>query len=128
MVDEKWSPRVRALATEDSDVLVWVLSDVEITSALWRRLRAGDLDERSRAAAQRSVDALLAAFSVVVDVALVARRARRVLALHPLRAADSLQLAAALVACDDRPTLLPFITLDDRLREAAGNEGFNVFP
>jgi uncharacterized protein len=101
---------------------------VEIVSALWRRQRSGDLDERSRANAQRHLDELLPACSVIVDVALVARRARRVLALHLLRAADALQLAAALVACDDRPELLPFVTLDDRLSDAAAREGFKVFP
>ena len=54
--------------------------------------------------------------------------AERALLLHPLRAADSLQLAAALVWANDRPSGRPFVCLDARLREAALKEGFNVLP
>jgi hypothetical protein len=50
------------------------------------------------------------------------------LALHDLRAADALQLAAALIACDEQPALLPFVTLDRRLADAARREGFRVLP
>ena len=43
-----------------------------------------------------------------------------------MRAADALQLAAALVATGERPGDLPFVTLDHRLAEAARREGFSV--
>ncbi|MFY9343542.1 MAG: hypothetical protein WAT39_13685 [Planctomycetota bacterium] len=55
-------------------------------------------------------------------------RARRLLANHPLRAADACQLAAALIACRERPDALGFVTLDSRLAEAARREGFTVLP
>ena len=38
------------------------------------------------------------------------------------------ELAAALVACDERPEGLPFVSLDDRLSDAARKEGFPVLP
>ena len=41
---------------------------------------------------------------------------------------DSLQLAAALVWADHRPTGLGFACLDRRLRRAAAQEGFEVLP
>jgi len=44
------------------------------------------------------------------------------------RAADALQLAAAFVAAENRPSALEVVTLDDRLAEAAGKEGFVVGP
>jgi hypothetical protein len=50
--------------------------------------------------------------------------ARRYLRVHPLRAADALQLAAAFVAAERRPPTLTVVTLDDRLRAAAEKEGF----
>ncbi len=50
--------------------------------------------------------------------------ARRFLRMHPLRATDALQLAAALIAAERRPSTLTVVTLDDRLRDAAGREGF----
>jgi hypothetical protein len=45
-----------------------------------------------------------------------------------LRAADALQLAAALVWSDESPTGEGFVSLDDRLREAARRQGFEVLP
>jgi predicted nucleic acid-binding protein len=56
----------------------------------------------------------------------VRQRALRLLRIHPLRAADALQLAAALVACDDDPTTLAFVCSDQRLSDAATTEGFLV--
>jgi len=53
-------------------------------------------------------------------------RARRLLEIHPLRAADSLQLAAALVASEEKPSQLPFVSLDRNLARAAEKEGFEL--
>ena len=52
--------------------------------------------------------------------------ATRFLRVHPLRAADALQLAAAFVVAENRPSSLELITLDDRLGDAARKEGFKV--
>ena len=45
---------------------------------------------------------------------------------HPLRAADALQLGAALVVAENRTAPLTFVTFDRRLAEAAEREGFEV--
>jgi hypothetical protein len=45
--------------------------------------------------------------------------ANRLPRAHALRAADSLQLAAAVVAADGEPVALEFVCLDERLRAAA---------
>ncbi len=37
-------------------------------------------------------------------------------------------LAALLTAAEEQPHELPFVTLDDRLVEAARREGFTVLP
>jgi hypothetical protein len=44
--------------------------------------------------------------------------------VHPLRAVDALQLAAAFIAAERRPSSLEVVTLDDRLAGAARKEGF----
>lgn len=54
----------------------------------------------------------------------VREAAVRFLRVHPLRIADALQLAAAFVAAERRPSSLEVITLDDRLAAAASKEGF----
>jgi uncharacterized protein len=53
---------------------------------------------------------------------------RRLLRIHPLRATDALQLAAAVLASEGEPTSLEIVTLDDRLSEAAQKEGFTAVP
>lgn len=127
-IGEKATRSVRALSREDPELVVWILSEVEISSALWRRRRSNDLTEAVRAEAQRQMDAAIANAVVVADVSAVVRRARRLLATHMLRAADAMQLAAALLACEDDPARLALVTLDDRLAEAATREGFTVVP
>lgn len=52
--------------------------------------------------------------------------ARRLLRVHALRAADALQLAAAIAASEADPASLKLVTLDERLAEAARREGFPV--
>jgi predicted nucleic acid-binding protein len=47
---------------------------------------------------------------------------------HDLRAADALQLAAALVFCHERPRGRWFVCFDRRLAAAADIEGFTVLP
>jgi hypothetical protein len=50
----------------------------------------------------------------------------RLLRVHPLRAADALQLSAAVIAADLVPSTLEVVTLDERLASAARREGFPV--
>jgi hypothetical protein len=71
---------------------------------------------------------LVEAADIVAPTPRVRDRAGRVLGAHPLRAADALQLAAALVWCDDAPQGETFVCLDDRLRQAAAREGFTLSP
>lgn len=128
LLREKTSKRVRSLLSEDAGMVVWSLSEIEIAEAFWRLVRSGDLDERELATSEALLDRLTRSWHIVSDPLPVIRRARRIVALHPLRSADALQLAAALVACGERPEILPFVTLDERLADAANREGFTVVP
>ena len=58
----------------------------------------------------------------------VRSQAERLLLRHPLRAADALQLAAAMLWVDAEPDGHPLITFDGRLAEAARGEGFRALP
>jgi uncharacterized protein len=110
----------------DPEIIASWATVVECASALARLEREESLDAGSHAAALRRLDSLAGACAEVQPAALVRSRSLRVLRLHPLRAADSLQLAAALVAAEDHPESLRFVTLDDRLAGAAEREGFTV--
>jgi hypothetical protein len=48
--------------------------------------------------------------------------------VHPLRAPEALELAAALVWCRERPQGAGFVSLHPPLRLAAALEGFRVLP
>lgn len=128
LVDEPRTAVVRALLAADPDVVAWALTAVEATSALWRRHRASELDDVGRLAAEQRLGTFEAGWRVVVDLEPVATGARALLARQPLRAADAVQLAAALFAAGGDPTRLPFVTLDDHLAAAARAEGFATAP
>jgi uncharacterized protein len=114
------------LLEEDPDMLVWWGSPVECGSAVSRRERDGDLGADEAAESHERLDALSACWNEVNPSRSVRNCAIRILRLHPLRAADALQLAAGVVASEHNPSSLKFLTLDDRMRIAARKEGFRV--
>jgi len=126
VVQQRASPTVDAWLEDDAVLVVWSLTPVEVTSALWRLVREGALSDDAALVAEIRVDELLAASHVVIDVEAVRSRARRLLRVHPLRAADGLQLAAALAWAGDHPEAHTLVTLDERLAGAARREGFDV--
>lgn len=128
LVDEAATKAMRPLLAADPSMLVWALTGVEVTSALWRRFRSGAIDEIGRQRAEGGLRDLERAWTTLAAVEPTAARAKRLLAVHGLRAADSLQLAAALLGCDEAPGGRAFVTLDERLADAARREGFVVVP
>jgi predicted nucleic acid-binding protein len=127
LVKEASTPSLRALREKDPEQAVWCLTPVEIASALARRVREG-LPAVQEQAIGAGFVVLAETWREVSSLDLVRSRALRILNSHALRAADAMQLGAALVACDEKPEALPFVCVDDRLREAARKEGFRVHP
>ena len=128
LVGEASTAGLLDLLSSDADVLVWWGTAVECVSAVARRERDGVL---SGTEAQRALDKLRAladAWQEVLPSGVVRATAQRLLRVHPLRAADGLQLAAALVAAEGESHLLEFVCLDARLNEAARREGLRVLP
>ena len=123
---EKETGACRTLLAEDTDIVVWFLTPVEVLSALTRRLREKSLKAIEFSKAKEQLAILERAWSEVISVERVRERARRLLETHPLRTADSLQLAAALLTSEETPQGFPFVTLDRRLGGAAEKEGFHV--
>ena len=114
------------LLEQDADMLAWWGTSVEIASALARREREGFLTADDVTTALTTVHALSESWHEIVPSDSIRRTAERLLRAHPLRAADSLQLAAALIAADLDPVSLEFVCLDVRLTRAAQREGFLV--
>jgi uncharacterized protein len=126
LVTETSSRRVRSVAAEDSIMLVWWGSEVECVSALARLERDGVIDESAITLALERLRRLADSWHEVEPSDAVREAASRFLRVHPLRAADALQLAAALLAAEQRPASLAMVTLDERLANAARKEGFTV--
>ena len=116
------------LYESDSNIVVWALTPIEVLSGVHRRRREGHLPPDAFDIAMQRLDRLRATWTEVLDVEVVRARAERIVAVHAVRAADALQLAAALIACAEQPHKVPFVGLDARLNDAARNEGFSVLP
>jgi hypothetical protein len=84
------------------------------------------IDDAGKRAALGQLVILRSGWQVILPADEVRDWAEILIHQHPLRAADSLQLAAALVWCGGRPTGRNFICSDDRLRDAAAIAGFTV--
>lgn len=125
---ERLSGRLKRIAQDDEALVVWWGSPVECLSAFARLRREAVLNEFGEEQARLVLHALQEAWMEIEPANVVREQAGRVLRLHPLRAADALQLAAALVWCQGDPIRNGFICLDQRLREAARREGFTVLP
>jgi predicted nucleic acid-binding protein len=110
----------------DPDIVVWWATVVECASALSRLEREEILDTTALAVARNRLDRLAAAWREIQPVDRVRDVASRLLRVHPLRAGDAVQLAAAILAAEDDPRSLALVTLDDRLSSAADREGFPV--
>ena len=128
VVAEARSAEMIQLLRADLAPVIWWATPVECHSAVARRHRDGHLAAAPLAKAIARLDAWLVEVDSVTPTERVRERARRLLDLHPLRPADSLQLAAALVWAEAGKPGEAFVCLDGRLREAAQREGFVVLP
>ena len=125
---ESASESAKDLLKGEEDIVVWWTTRIECLSALSRRQREKTLSSGDGLKAMAILSALAAAWSEVQPTEMVRQRAERLLSIHPLRAADALQLAAALIWAQESPQGLEFVCLDQNLREAALREGFSILP
>ncbi len=122
------TPVMKKIAQEDGSLVVWWGTPAECYSAIARLRREGILDATTEGQARRVLTLLKEAWTEVEAGHNLRETVWRVLSLHPLHAADSLQLAAALIWTQGRPVGQHFVCLDHRLRKAAQREGFEVLP
>ncbi len=128
---EKGSARVRRLLQTGGAIFYQAfLAPLEITSALYRRHRSGEIPMEQLSFLLRSYaahshrDYFLVPYSEsLIDLA------ETLISRHPLRALDAIQLASALALRSALPTGAPplvFFSADDRLVKAAGQEHLQV--
>lgn len=126
-----WQPDAaesRRLRREFKRIIVWWGSPVETRSAFARLVREGHLTAEGRVRAVHRLAQLRAAWDEILPTEKVRSLAEEMPDTHGVRAADAVQLAAALVWCRERPKQRPFVCFDDRVRTAAAALGFSVRP
>jgi predicted nucleic acid-binding protein len=122
--DEPLTPLDREF--EAGAMVVWWGTVVEIASALARKERDSNLPADEVRSSYDLLDLLARGWREVPPTDAVRRLSLRLLRVHTLRAADSLQLAAALTTARGDPGSLGFVCRDSRLAAAAAREGFRI--
>ncbi|PIV67417.1 MAG: hypothetical protein COS10_01165 [Nitrospirae bacterium CG01_land_8_20_14_3_00_44_22] len=127
-IDEPQTKILQDIAKKDNAIVVWWGSLVECYSAFAHLRRDGALKFEEEDQLRGILASLSDTWTEIEPSEDIRDITGRLLLNHPLRAADSLQLAAAIVWADKKPGGHYFVCLDFRLREAARKEGFSVLP
>ena len=126
LAEERETPQREAQLREDPLIAVWWGTPVECESAIQRRHREKMFAYAELTQAARRLDAISRQWVEIPPSAEVRRIAIRLLRTHPLRAADALQLSAALLLAGEMPPKLVFACSDERLVQAAFKEGLEI--
>jgi uncharacterized protein len=127
-VNEPASAAVKSILTADPSIVVWWATRTECVSALMRQTREGGLSIEGERKAGQVLRLLADTWTEVQPSETLRATADRLLAVHPLRAADAFQLAAALHWCQRQTTDKELVSFDTRLRQAGYREGFTLLP
>ena len=106
--------------------VVWWETSVEICSALARIERENIISLQQRLNAEKRLEILENIWIEIQPNSRIKELARTFPAQHKMKAADSLQLAAALVWCKELPKGKDFVSGDVKLLEVAENVGFTI--
>ncbi len=128
ILDEPLSIRLYEIFNKDTDLAVWWGAEVEFQSAVARKAREKRVDRNQAAALQRRFQQLWHSAHEAPPLERTRKLAARLVRVHPLKAADAFQLAAALMVAEDAPENLGFVCLDKQLGEAAMREGLPWLP
>jgi len=108
------------------EIVVWWGTPVEMASARARLLRTKHISPSEYAEARRLAEKLSESWSVIEPSNSLRSLAQQLVVRYDLRAADALQLAAALEWCEGVAQGRTFLTADERLRDAALLAGFEA--
>lgn len=116
-----------------SPLIVSELARVEVPAAFWRKHRIGELDAGDAGILTQAFEVDFhgndgGRFAQIAVTPVLLDEAARLVAVHPLRASDSVQLASALHTQRALATAVPFAAFDQGLRSAAATEGMPLQP
>jgi uncharacterized protein len=124
-VREAGSSRVRGLLTT-YEFLSSAITPIELQSALQRRHRQREITQRN----YHSIFARLANdrlyWQLIEVVPQVLSKAEELVRTENVRTLDAIHIASAIIIQESFPTLLPFISADERQLAAAQNSALTV--
>jgi uncharacterized protein len=126
LVEQRHSERAAQLFQADAELIVWWATRVECASAIARLERDGLIAAAAVSASLERLKQFASVWDEVQPTSRLRSAAERLLRVHPLRAADALQLAAMVELDADGTRELDVVCFDDRLARAALREGFRV--
>ena len=125
-VSEKGSTRVVSLLRRH-DLLSSAITPVEVMSALCRRKRNGELSNEDFAATLSRVHGERTRWELVELGRTVLSRAEEIVqGIVPMRSLDAIHVASLVTFQAASGTRIPFVTGDDRQRQAAAQIGLDV--
>jgi predicted nucleic acid-binding protein len=124
-VDETGSRAVRRLLASGS-IATSRLSEVEVTSAIRRRIRESTLSTLDGSSILAALTRDVRALVIVELTPEVVAIASGLLERHTLRSSDAVQLASAVYLRQQLAAPMPFVAFDARLVAAARAEGLSV--
>ena len=126
LVQQPFSTKAKQLFRKyQKPALAWT-TPIEVQSALSRLLREGNLTAKGYQLAMERFAHIEANKIEVLPTTKLRELAIELLRQYDLRAADAIQIASALLWCNEKSNGKPFITFDDRLADAALKAGFAV--
>lgn len=127
LMEQEASASVRRLLSDDAEIVAWWGTAVECASAAARLRREEILTVADEERVLELLEVLRDSWIEVLPSSELREQAMRLLRVHPLKAADALQLAAARTWAGPG-TGAQLVTFDERLALAARLEGFRVLP
>ena len=106
-------------------VVAWTAS-IEAAGGIYRAVRVGGLSESNAKRALGRLAQFEKRWTEIIASDRVRHAAITVLSIHDLRAGDAVQLASALVWCNNKPRHRSFVCFDQNLVVAARSVGFTA--
>lgn len=127
-IEEPKSWVVRDLISEDMRIAAWWGSIIECYSAFARLRRENIINYEEESQCRDILSVLSETWIEIWPSSEIKIISGRILLAHDLRAADALQLSAAILWANKSVNGHEFICFDARLRAAAIKEGFRTLP
>jgi predicted nucleic acid-binding protein len=128
LLTEPRTPEILEIYRQDPAMAVWCLTPYEIWAAIARRRKEGRLRSPDIRTLRVRLSALARDWTVIRDPDAIGKTAYRILDVHGLGPAQAIQISAALAIVGGSADEIPFVTLDDRVAQAAIAEGLSIMP